>query len=112
VSCGKPYPKISDVPQVVFDLDGTLAETLWPKRLVIGDPIPEGVAMLKHYSNEGYGIVVYTSRPDHDKDHIWAWILKHKLPVDKLVTGKPIASWYIDDRGINFTKKAWRFDDK
>jgi len=108
MSCGRDYPEVGDVPQVVFDLDKTLAEGVWPQRLIIGAPIPEAIAMLKHYSEMGVGIVIYTSRPKTDEPHIWAWVLKHKLPVDKVVCGKPIASYYIDDKAITWRTEDWK----
>lgn len=109
LSCGRtdlPYlPNgINTVHQVVVDLDGTIARGVFPLRGVIGEPISEGVALLKHYAEEGYSICIYTARPEWDRDAIIAWVKKHKLPVDKIVTDKPVAALYLDDRSWN----PWR----
>jgi hypothetical protein len=91
---------------VVFDLDGTLAESVWPDRGSIGDPIPEGVEMLKHYAGLGYSVVIDTARRPIDKDMIWAWVRKHRLPVDRVRTGRKIvAGLYVDDRAHRFTRR-------
>ena len=46
---------------VGIDLDGTLAERIWPVE-GIGEPIAEGVTAARHYRREGYRIVIYTAR--------------------------------------------------
>lgn len=91
------------VERVCFDLDGTLAETLYPTRRLVGEPISEGVALLNHYAGMGYSIVIHTSRPSVDEPFIWEWVQKWNLPVDKIVCGKPLAALYVDDKG-------WRFE--
>jgi len=83
---------------VVFDLDGILAETTWPRRHEIGTPIPEGVEMLTHYADEGFVIIIYTSRPHEDESLVWRWVNENDLPVDQIVCGKPLAALYVDDR--------------
>jgi len=99
VSCGKKLPEPDPrIPIVVFDLDSTLATTTWPERYTIGPPIPEGVALLKHYAEQGYRIEILTARPHIDHGLIWHWIHQHKLPVDAVNCGKPFGGLYVDDR--------------
>lgn len=83
---------------VVFDLDGTLARTVWPARREIGEPIAEGIALLVHYADLGLPIVIYTSRPQRDEPYVWAWIEEHGLPVDRVVCEKPLGCAYFDDK--------------
>lgn len=88
---------------VAFDLDGVLAELVWPDRERIGDPIPDGVEILRHYADLGYTCVLYTARRKEDEPMIWKWIKEHQLPIESVhAGGKPLAGLYIDDR-------AWRF---
>lgn len=91
------------VAQIVFDLDGVLAEPSWPLRRTVGRPIPEGIALLRHMADKGYSICINTARPQVDEPVIWKWVLEHRLPVDKVRCEKPMASLYIDDKG-------WRFE--
>lgn len=100
MTCGKPYPPVAkDHSTVVFDLDGTLAEGVWPDRTAIGEPIPEGVEMLRHYAGLGYSVVIDTARRPVDKEMIWEWVVKHDLPVDRVRCGRKIvAGLYVDDR--------------
>lgn len=89
---------------VCFDLDGTLAEGTWPEA-TIGAPIPEGVELLCHYADDGYGVIVYTSRPESHKSAIWHW-LEENLPgrVYDVICNKPLAGLYVDDRAMRFER--------
>jgi hypothetical protein len=94
------------IPVVVFDLDGTLAESMWPHRREVGPPILEGVTMLRWYATQGYRCEIYTARPGVDQGIIWSWVLQHGLPVDVVTCGKPFGGLYIDDRAYcpDYTK--------
>ncbi len=87
---------------VLFDFDGTLAEDTWPSPHV-GKPIREALEALRHYYTEGYSIVVYTARPASHTNLIVGFLREMgvDLLVYDIVTGKPRADLYIDDR-------AWR----
>lgn len=89
---------------VVFDLDGTLAEDTYPDSHV-GKQIRAGVTMLCHYYDRGYSVIVYTARPSSHKPRIWEWLRVNGLyaKVYDVITDKPIAGLYVDDR-------AWRFE--
>lgn len=92
ISWAKPYGT------VVFDLDGVLATPTWPLRGIVGDPIPEGLELLRHYANQGFCIWIHTARRETDKPAIWEWVKRHRLPVDVVLCGKPMAALYVDDR--------------
>lgn len=99
------YPRVEEnFGTVVFDLDGTIAGSVWPEREILGAPIKEGVRMLKYYANLGYTIIVHTARRKADEDMIWAWIKHNQLPVDRVICEKPIAGLYVDDRGYKFER--------
>lgn len=87
---------------VCFDLDGTLAEDTWPNPN-IGEPIGSMVDLLKSYSEQGYAIVIFTARPATHSDRIWEWVHFNGLSdvVYNVVTDKPLAGIYVDDRGYN-----------
>lgn len=99
-----PAVKQEKVNTICVDLDGTLAEDTWPSAY-IGDPIPEGIEMLRHYSALGFAMVIFTARPHSHEQAIWNWLFEHELEdlIYHVQTGKPLACLYIDDRG-------WRFE--
>lgn len=100
------YPEYTNGPQqIVFDLDGCLAEDIWPVRHQIGNPIPEAVAMLKHYATAGFSICVHTARPAVDESVIWDWLLSNNIPCDKVRCNKPVGWLYVDDRGYRFERR-------
>lgn len=98
----KKEPSEKGLHRVLFDFDGVLAEDTWPKPGV-GDPIPAGVKLLKKYAKLGYEVSIFTSRPDSHKDAIWSFIYDNDLDelVYDIITDKPVARWYIDDRALN-----------
>lgn len=99
-----PLPKEGlGLMTIAFDLDGTLAEPTWPDPKV-GAPIPLGVRALQWYAAQGYEIIVYTSRPASHRAAIAHWLFEQRLDgiVYDIVTDKPRAALYIDDRAISF----------
>lgn len=83
----------------MFDLDGTLAYPAWPQRGTIGDPIPEGVELLRSVADAGYYCAIFSARPEWDRKLIERWVKLHALPIDAIHLGKPLAGIYIDDKG-------------
>ena len=86
---------------VCIDLDGTLAESVWPVP-GIGKLMSGAEDMLKFYFHK-HAITIYTARPWSHEAAIWAWLKKNKLDhmVYSVVCGKPIACLYIDDKSWN-----------
>ena len=87
---------------VCLDLDGTLAEDVWPQPW-IGKLLPEGRTILKHYSDTGWAVVIHTARPWSHQDRVWEWLASNGLDnmVYDVVCGKPPAALYIDDKAWN-----------
>lgn len=103
MSCGGGYPKPAEgVDVVAVDLDGVLAEGTWPSP-AIGVLIPAGAQIVKHYHDEGYEVVVFTSRPGSHRNRIWDFLEENGLDeyVYDVKTGKLLAGLYVDDRAYN-----------
>jgi len=110
------------VKSIAVDLDGTILEMDWDqwvkKRMgYFGKPKPGAIEALTLLKNLGYKIIVHTCRtnvrmnPQYSLGTLWIMIENvlnyHKIPFDEVwvETGKPIADYYIDDRGIKF--ESW-----
>lgn len=100
--------------KLVVDLDDTLSYT------INGDyenskPITPVIEMLKAYKENGFQIVIYSSRQMRTYNgligkinintlpNIINWLNKNNVPYDEIIVGKPwcgFDGWYIDDKAI------------
>lgn len=100
--------------KLVVDLDDTLSYT------INGDyenskPIVPVIEMLRKYKEEGFQIVIYSSRQMRTYNgqlgkinintlpNIINWLTKHNVPYDEIIVGKPWCGYdgfYIDDKAI------------
>lgn len=99
---------------IIIDLDDTLSITLH------GDytnalPKTDVINKLRQYSEQGFKIVIYSSRNMrtynsnvgkinvHTLPTILAWLDKHNVPYDEVLVGKPwcgFEGFYVDDKAI------------
>lgn len=97
------------------DLDGTLAEGLWTP----DNPTAE-IGPVKVYPNgktakdlvdelydEGYKVVVHTSRGYTDLENVERWLDYHEIRYRQVVCGKLLAAVYIDDRNKSIWDDSW-----
>lgn len=96
---GEVHDPSGTVDRICFDLDGVLAQGVWPEPRV-GPPILEGVALLRRYAAAGFECIIFTSRPADHKQMIYNWLLEHGLEeyVYEVRTDKPLAALYVDDK--------------
>lgn len=111
--------KTTEVKTVAIDLDGTILDFDWDawveKRMgYFGNPKRGAIKALTHLKKLGYYIIIHTCRtntrvnPRYTLGELWITIERlldfHKIPFDEIwvETGKPVADYYIDDRGIKF----------
>ena len=97
---------------VCFDFDGVLAEYYEWKDGEIGEPLPAGVQLANLLHEQGFRIVIQTCRThiDHGSMNaqrqwwmVYDWLKKNDVPFDYIeIYGKPMADYYIDDRGVRF----------
>ncbi len=86
---------------IVIDIDGVILEEKPTFERSLAYPI-EGVAKkLQTLYDQGYYIILFTSRG-------WAefWMTEKQLAdwgivYNQLIMGKPIAKYYVDDRGLS-----------
>ena len=95
-----------------IDLDGTLAESVWPDP-GIGDPIKDNVEKLVQLYDEGYKVIIHTSRSWEAYELIESWLAHHDLLkyVSRIVCGKVLAAVYVDDRAVHAEDIDWMPED-
>lgn len=100
--------------RIVVDLDGTItaAETSDYENVA---PNPQVVETLRRYQQDGFEIVIFSSRNMrthngqigkinvHTLPIIMAWLQKHDVPHDEVIVGKPwcgFEGFYVDDKTV------------
>lgn len=106
----KPQPLRDKLIWVGVDLDGTLAYPLWtPDNPTsdIGDPIPESIKKVQELVDNGYKVIVHTSRPWTDYQAIEQWLVHYGIPFKEIQCGKPLYAAYVDDRAVRAEESSW-----
>lgn len=101
---------------VVIDVDGTLADRCGPGQSYAEiSAVPSVVEKVRHLKDEGYWIILYTSRNmrtydgnvgrimRHTAPILVEWLARNDIPYDELHFGKPWCGhdgFYVDDRAI------------
>lgn len=96
---------------LAVDFDGTICKYQHFKDGVIWQEPQEGAQeILAALRVQGWKIIVHTCRvaqihADYQESIIAVaeWLKKHNIEVDGITAEKPIATAYIDDRGLRFT---------
>lgn len=98
---------------ICVDFDGVIADYSegFKGRGIFGDPIPGASVVLNTLRDEGWKIIVFTTRGEVPllKDYL----ISNNIPFDEINKnsdnpsgtneGKPIADVYLDDRAVQFT---------
>lgn len=94
---GKEQPTSRELKWVGVDLDGTLADSVWPQP-GIGEPIIKTVELCQQFSEQGYKIIIHTARPWGDYRNIERWLKDHGIKFKEIQCGKPLYAHYLDDK--------------
>lgn len=102
--------------RLVLDLDGTVCEIKGENASYADvSPRPEIVAALRRYRDDGFQIILYSSRGMRTYGgsigHLNAnvlpvlldWLRRHEIPFDEVHVGKPWCGhdgFYVDDRAV------------
>ena len=85
---------------VCIDFDGVLAQyDGWRGETHTGLPIPGARDFVRRLVDEGFHVVIHTTRP---ADVVRNWLVEHGFPMVDVSAVKPPALVYIDDRGHRF----------
>ena len=95
---------------ICVDFDGVIATyDGWKGFDVLGDPITEVIKVMKQLKEEGYHIIILTTRSDTPK--LRKWLKDNNVMYDSLNSNghnpectsfKPMYDCIIDDRAVNF----------
>ena len=103
-----------NVKRLIVDLDNTISYTV-KGDYVNSKPIEQTINMLRKYHDEGWEIVINSSRNMRTYDanvgkiniytlpNIISWLNKYNVPYDEIIVGKPWCGYdgfYIDDKAI------------
>ena len=92
---------------LAIDFDDTIAHENPDK--TIGEPEAGVKEALTKLRDDGYTLEIYSHRANDEKgaDEIKEWLDSHEIPYDSILNvEKPLAKFYIDNRGIHFTNWA------
>ncbi len=74
-------------------------------------PNPGAFAFLAHLHDNGYRVVVFSTRCDHPEglNGTRSWLAKHGLDelIDDVTHTKPAAVAYVDDRAVAYRAENW-----
>lgn len=90
---------------LAVDFDGTIASNSGYPDFIPDKPLEGVKEELQHLESQGYKIIIHTARPWADYHNIENFMLNHGLPFRRIVCGKLLAKYYIDDRnagGLNW----------
>lgn len=100
--------------RLIVDLDNTISYTI-KGDYVNSKPIEQTINMLRKYHDEGWEIVINSSRNMRTYEsnvgkiniytlpNIISWLNKYNVPYDEIIVGKPWCGYdgfYIDDKAI------------
>jgi hypothetical protein len=108
-----PYqtpPPVARLKWAGIDLDGTLAEPIWTAENPtsdIGDPIWHNVAKANRLHQDGWKIVIHTSRAWTDYAAIEGWLNHYGIPFRAIICGKGLFGVMIDDRNVDIDSPDW-----
>jgi len=94
-----------DMKWISIDLDLTLASQVWPEK-GIGAPLSGAVESMQQLKELGYKVMIYTARAWDDYLNIENWLNDNNMPFKRIICGKPMVKYHIDDRNIEF-KNNW-----
>lgn len=105
-----PFIKKEYKQTVVFDFDGVIHSYIsgWKGIDNIPDPPVNGIREAIYNIRKEYKVVIVSTRcaDKYGKMAMEEWLREHEIYVDDIVTEKPPAIVYIDDRAITFDGKS------
>ena len=93
--------KDNELRWLLIDLDGTLAYSE-PPDYELQEPIEGAREAMEKLTSKGWKIIIYTARPWIDYEIIENWLNKYQIPFRRIICGKPLGKYIVDDRNLEF----------
>lgn len=85
-----------------IDFDWTVASNSNFPDYIPGEPLPGAIESLRKLNDMGYKITIHTARPWADYSNIEEYCAYYDIPVRRIICGKPLLRFMIDDKGVGF----------
>jgi hypothetical protein len=95
------HRKEEELRWLLVDLDNTIAHSSYPD-FKLQNPIEGAKKFLDKLVTDGWKIIIYTARSWTEYELIEAWLDKNEMPFRRIVCGKPLGRFSIDDRNLEF----------
>ena len=96
----------TEIKWLGVDFDDTIAGNNGFPNFIPKEPLPGAVEALNKLNDAGYKITIFTARPWVDYQNIEKYCEHYNIPVRRIICGKPLFKWMIDDKNIEF-KNSW-----
>lgn len=96
-----------EIKWIGVDWDDTIASNSGFPDFIPGEPLPGALEALKAIDDMGYKITIYTARPWSDYQNIERYCEHYGIKARRIICGKPLFKWIIDDKNIEF-KGNWQ----
>lgn len=88
---------------VAVDLDKTVADNSGFPEFKLTAPTHGAKEALDKLTANGWKIIIHTARAWENYEEIEVFLNKYEIPFRRIVCGKLLAKYYVDDRGVEFT---------
>lgn len=100
-------PTNDELKWLLIDFDDTIARNTGHPEYLPTVPVEGAIEALQKLHREGWKITIYTARPWSGYKIVEDWCDKHEIPHRRIICGKPLGRWIIDDRNIEFNG-SWK----
>jgi len=87
---------------VAIDFDNTICHNSGLPDFLPTESMEGAIEAIKYLVNKGLKIIIHTARPWSDYELVENFLNKHEIPFRRIVCGKLLARFYIDDRGVEY----------
>lgn len=110
-------PQRTELLWIALDFDGTICESTWSPQdpyAKPGEPIWANIAKLDYLRKREpfLRVVIHTSRSWADYELIETYLTHYKIDFSRIVCGKILAKYYIDDRAVSAFDDDWCKDPR